>query len=77
MVSWSGEAGLPLHVLLTKADKLKRGPALNTLQKVKAFALSQNSSASISLISSLQKTGREELASQLTSLLAVVPDEGE
>ncbi|MEQ8954340.1 MAG: ribosome biogenesis GTP-binding protein YihA/YsxC [Gammaproteobacteria bacterium] len=31
MLDWCREGGLPVHVLLTKADKLKRGQAANTL----------------------------------------------
>ena len=26
MLNWAAQAGLPVHILLTKADKLKRGP---------------------------------------------------
>ncbi|MEC7080213.1 MAG: ribosome biogenesis GTP-binding protein YihA/YsxC [Pseudomonadota bacterium] len=35
MVSWSVQSGLPVLLLLTKADKLKRGAAKNTLLRVK------------------------------------------
>ena len=35
MLAWCQAAGLPCHILLTKADKLKRGPARNTLQQVR------------------------------------------
>lgn len=35
MLNWCATAGLPCHVLLTKADKLKRGPALATLAQVR------------------------------------------
>jgi len=39
MLEWFGETGKPVHVLLTKADKLSRGEAAATLAKVrKAFA---------------------------------------
>ena len=31
MLDWSSELGCPAHVLLTKADKLKRGPAASSL----------------------------------------------
>ena len=27
MLNWAAQAGLPVHILLTKSDKLKRGPA--------------------------------------------------
>ncbi|RTZ76493.1 MAG: YihA family ribosome biogenesis GTP-binding protein, partial [Gammaproteobacteria bacterium] len=35
MLEWAGHMDLPTHVLLTKADKLKRGPASASLLKVK------------------------------------------
>ncbi len=31
MLAWCSASGVPCHVLLTKADKLKRGPAQSTL----------------------------------------------
>jgi GTP-binding protein len=34
MLDWSVQTGIPCHALLTKADKLKRGPAQATLHKV-------------------------------------------
>lgn len=35
MLAWCVAAGLPCHVLLTKADKLKRGPAQAALLKLR------------------------------------------
>jgi GTP-binding protein len=39
MLDWARDAKMPIHILLTKSDKLKRGPALkkNWLSLVKAF----------------------------------------
>jgi GTP-binding protein len=37
MLNWAAQAGLPVHILLTKSDKLKRGPAQSTLLKVESF----------------------------------------
>ena len=34
MIEWAAQANLPLHLLLTKADKLKRGATQKTLLKV-------------------------------------------
>lgn len=34
MIDWCARAGLPLHVALTKADKLSRGAALGVLREV-------------------------------------------
>jgi GTP-binding protein len=35
MLAWCDAAGVPCHILLTKADKLKRGPARSTLRAVR------------------------------------------
>jgi len=35
MLGWCDAAGLPCHVLMTKADKLKRGPAQSALLKLR------------------------------------------
>lgn len=35
MLAWASQAELPVHILLTKADKLNRGPAMNVLQQVR------------------------------------------
>jgi GTP-binding protein len=35
MLAWCAAAGVPCHVLLTKGDKLKRGPAQSTLLQVR------------------------------------------
>ncbi len=50
-------AGLPVHVLLTKADKLKRGQAANALL---AARKQLGDRASAQLFSALKKTGVEE-----------------
>ncbi len=36
MIEWCGHCNLPLHIALTKADKLSRGAARGALQKVEA-----------------------------------------
>jgi GTP-binding protein len=35
MLHWCSEQGVPCHVLMTKADKLKRGPAQSALLKLR------------------------------------------
>ena len=35
MLGWAVTASMPVHILLTKADKLKRGPAQSTLLSVR------------------------------------------
>ncbi len=63
LLSWSWNVGMPTHILLTKADKLKRGAAQNTLLKVRK-EISENDPAgltSVQLFSSLKGTGLNEI----------------
>ena len=62
MLAWCESAGTPCHILLTKADKLKRGPAQSTLLKVRRDL---PDIASIQVFSSLKKTGLDELVNKL------------
>ncbi|WP_201594098.1 ribosome biogenesis GTP-binding protein YihA/YsxC [Psychrobacter fulvigenes] len=63
MLHWAKDGELPVHILLTKADKLKYGAAknalLNTRQALKKLGLS---SCTIQLFSALRKDGIDELA---------------
>ena len=63
MLSWCESAGVPCHILLTKSDKLKRGPAQSTLLKVQRDL---PDIASVQVFSSLKKTGIEELVEKLS-----------
>ena len=56
-LEWAGHIGLPVHVLLTKADKLKRGPAQNTLLKVQATLRAMSADFSVQTFSSLKRSG--------------------
>lgn len=60
MLRWSAAAGLPTHILLTKADKLKRGPASNTLLSVRKALPALHPDATVQLFSALKKTGIDE-----------------
>ncbi len=69
LLSWSWNVGMPTHILLTKADKLKRGPAQNTLLKV-SKEISENDPeglTSVQLFSSLKGTGLDEVYAVLNS----------
>lgn len=57
LLEWSGLPPEGLHVLLSKADKLSRGQGLQVLRDVKAQLAGM---ASVSLLSSLKKTGLDE-----------------
>ncbi|MDR3086407.1 MAG: ribosome biogenesis GTP-binding protein YihA/YsxC [Azoarcus sp.] len=62
MIGWFAPSGRPIHVLLTKSDKLSRGPAQAALREVrKALAeYRRGDHFTAQLFSSLSKTGVEE-----------------
>jgi GTP-binding protein len=65
-IEWATNSRTPIHILLTKADKLSRGAAINTLLAVRK-ALAQCPQVTIQLFSSLNKMGLEEALIQLDS----------
>jgi len=80
MIGWAATASMPIHVLLTKADKLKRGPAKSTLLSVKARLAEFGDLASVQLFSSLKRDGLRELEVKLNGWLtdqSVFDDSGE
>ena len=73
MLNWAAQAGLPVHVLLTKSDKLKRGPAQNTLLKVEQRLRDMDPGRtllSVQTFSSLKKDGLPQLEAQLKHWLS-------
>ena len=60
MLDWFSPSNKPIHVLLTKSDKLSRNAASQTLQKVKKELQSTWGNCTIQLFSSLKKQGVEE-----------------
>ncbi len=60
MVAWCSQANMPLHILLTKSDKLKRAAAAESLRKVRQLLASYQFEHSVQAFSSLKKTGVEE-----------------
>ncbi|MGK0339365.1 MAG: GTP-binding protein [Candidatus Azotimanducaceae bacterium] len=62
MLEWSESAELPVHILLTKADKLKRGPQQSTLLGVRR---SVGSEVSVQTFSATHGIGKVELTRKL------------
>jgi len=65
MIDWFAPSGRPIHVLLTKSDKLSRGAAMTALNQVRAALEKYNdidgsARFTAQLFSSLAKTGIEE-----------------
>ncbi len=73
MIDWAVESGLPMHILLTKSDKLKRGAAQNTLLAVRK-ELSPLSNLSVQLFSSLKNVGVDEAREKLNHWLALADE---
>ncbi|MBA3732004.1 MAG: ribosome biogenesis GTP-binding protein YihA/YsxC [Gammaproteobacteria bacterium] len=60
LLDWCQAHALPLHILLTKADKLSRGAAVSTLQKVERSLRARESDASVQRFSTLRRQGVEQ-----------------
>ena len=69
MIGWASSAQMPVHALLTKADKLKRGPAKATLLSVQARLLEFGDLASAQLFSSPKGDGLPALRTRLKTWL--------
>ena len=60
MLNWFLPTGKPVHILLTKSDKLSKSEGLKTLRTVKAELAKFNNTISVQLFSSLKKQGVDE-----------------
>ena len=60
LLEWFRPTGKPVHVLLTKADKLSREAAQKVLRKVETDIAALSPEVSVQLFSSLRKMGVEE-----------------
>ena len=65
MLDYADQRGMPVHILLTKADKLKRGPASAALQKVRSRLREWEDLVSVQLFSSLKRDGVDTLSQKL------------
>ncbi len=64
MLEWADAAGMPLHVLLNKSDKLKRGPASAVFHGILS-EVRTHSQVTVQLFSATRGTGLEELEAVL------------
>ncbi len=70
MVEWCRTSQMPLHVLLTKADKLKKGPAKSTMLSLrKQLTEELGDLVSVQTFSALKKDGVDQLRNKLDSWL--------
>ena len=70
MVDWALNRELPVHILLTKADKLSRSEVKNTVLKVRKHYQLLEELISVQAFSSLKKEGVDELISKLNEWFA-------
>lgn len=67
MISWVTSQNLPMHILLTKSDKLTRGAAANTLLQVRKTLAIYGEIVSVQLFSAQSKTGVDDARAKLNS----------
>ncbi len=61
MIDWCQHSQLPMHILLTKSDKLNFGAAKNTLLNVQKQLQIVSTPVSVQLFSSLKRIGIDEI----------------
>lgn len=71
MIDWFVPGGRPIHVLLTKSDKLSRNEAATTLARVRRELAALGPQISVQLFSSLKKVGMEEVEHKLADWLGL------
>ena len=74
MLDYADQRGMPVHILLTKADKLKRGPASAALQKVRSRLKEWEDLVSVQLFSSLKRDVVDTLSQKLDQWLHTPED---
>lgn len=74
LLDWADSSQMPVHILLTKADKLTFGAAKTTLLKVQQeLANYQNTVVSIQLFSSVKRQGLTEASTKVRQWLHFEP----
>ncbi len=60
MLEWGQHIGLPVHILLTKSDKLKRGATTNTVRQRRRELAPLGEKVTVQSFSALKRQGIEE-----------------
>ncbi|MGH1471991.1 MAG: ribosome biogenesis GTP-binding protein YihA/YsxC [Cellvibrionaceae bacterium] len=73
MLNWAVDVDMPVHILLTKSDKLKAGPAKSTQLKLEEHLKAANVDdlVTVQLFSSLKKKGLDQLSARLHQWMAL------
>ncbi|WP_148252506.1 ribosome biogenesis GTP-binding protein YihA/YsxC [Aidingimonas lacisalsi] len=78
MLGWADERDMPVHILLTKADKLKSGAAKQGLQQVRHRLQEWDDLVSVQLFSALKRDGIDQARKRLDQWLSTrVPSSDE
>ncbi|MEM1112901.1 MAG: ribosome biogenesis GTP-binding protein YihA/YsxC [Pseudomonadota bacterium] len=79
MLDWALAADMPTHLLLTKADKMKKGPAKASLLQVRRALAEHGDLVTAQLFSALKHDGHQDLMQRLDAWLtdASVYDDSE
>ena len=77
MLDWFGRRACPVHLLLTKADKLTRQEQLLRLREVQAVVAERSAAwggdVTASLFSGLARTGREPVLERISGWIGLAP----
>lgn len=73
MVDWALDRQIPVHILLTKADKISKSDVKNTVINVRKHYQLQEDLVSVQAFSSLKKQGVDELIAQLNTWYELSP----
>ncbi len=65
IIAWTTSCGIEIHILLTKADKLKPREARNVLKQVQEELAAYGEALTLQIFSSMEKTGVEEARAKL------------
>lgn len=71
MIGWFAPSGRPIHILLTKCDKLSRNEASATLARVRRELAPYGAQVSVQLFSSLKKLGMAEAEAKMAEWLGL------
>ncbi len=75
MLSWAVSAQMPTHILLTKSDKLKKGPAKASFLEVRSKVEVYGNLISLQLFSAEKNIGLSELIETLNFWLNISASE--
>jgi GTP-binding protein len=73
MLDWITPRQIPVHILLSKADKLSRSDAVQTLAKVRRALADRPLTSSVQLFSSLNRQGVDEAIGRISGMLDCQP----